>query len=1027
MSADTEMADATAAPPAGGIDEGLYSRQLAVFGTEAQAKMQRSTVLMVGLRGTGVEVAKNVILAGVREVGLLDAEPAEARDLSAQFYLKPEDVGRPRAAACFEMLRSLNTYVRTHVVDGPLSEALLDSGRYQVVVLADRPLSEQLRWGDACRARGIRVVCASAAGLLGSVMVDAGAQHTVSDKDGERPARGIVTHVTSGSPGVVTVNEDKRHGLETGDWVTFEEVEGMSELNSAPAQQVKVRTPFSFEIGDTTAMGAYTGEGYFNQVKRPETVSHLPLREALAQPDRCVVQDVYGRSSVLLALVLGLGRFADAHGGRAPRPDDDGEVREAASLAAAAGAERGTEVDEAAAARLLRGASAVVSPMAALLGGVAGQEVLKLVSGKFTPLNQVWLFDAADALPSDPPLSADDVRPAGDRYDDQVAVFGRALHERVRALRLFLIGAGAIGCEMIKNMAMMGAATAGSGAVHLTDMDQIEKSNLNRQFLFRPADVGRLKSEAAAGAARAMNPDLRVDAKAERVGADSEGVYNDEFWESLDCVVTALDNVEARLYVDQRCLYFQKPMLDSGTQGTKGNTQVVVPFLTESYGSSRDPPEESIPICTLKNFPNQIEHTIQWARDLFEGLFKQGPDEANAYLSSPTYLEDLEKQTGSEVDSLRTVLRLLVDERPLSFEACVEWARALFEVEFSHKIRQLLHVFPPDSVTASGSRFWSGKKRAPAPVDFDASDEAHLAFVVAAANLRAFNFGIKGSADPEAVARIVAGVKVPAFVPKQIRIATTDEEAKQQREEEEAAEDHDAVVAGLKARLPDTKDMVGFELHAVEFEKDDDTNFHMDFIAACSNLRARNYRIKEESKLNTKFIAGKIIPAIATTTALVTGLVCLELLKVIQGKPLEAYRNTYVNLALPLFTLSEPFEPARETATLKDRGEWRWSIWDKLDVDEGDITLQQYIDHFKEKLGLTVSMISAGRSMLYYHFGGPVLAKFQPRLGQPLSRVIQDVTKTEAGPAERFFLLETQVTDDNDEDVEIPSVRFKWR
>ena len=68
-------------------------------------------------------------------------------------------------------------------------------------------------------------------------------------------------------------------------------------------------------------------------------------------------------------------------------------------------------------------------------------------------------------------------------------------------------------------------------------------------------------------------------------------------------------------------------MIDSGTLGTKGNTQVVVPFMTESYGSSRDPPEESIPICTLKNFPSKIEHTIQWARDAFEGWFKQAPDE----------------------------------------------------------------------------------------------------------------------------------------------------------------------------------------------------------------------------------------------------------------------------------------------------------------------------------------------------------------------------------------------------------------
>ena len=64
-------------------------------------------------------------------------------------------------------------------------------------------------------------------------------------------------------------------------------------------------------------------------------------------------------------------------------------------------------------------------------------------------------------------------------------------------------------------------------------------------------------------------------------------------------------------YMDRRCVFFQKPLLESGTLGTKANTQVVIPFLSESYSSSQDPPEKSIPSCTVKNFPNAIEHTIQ--------------------------------------------------------------------------------------------------------------------------------------------------------------------------------------------------------------------------------------------------------------------------------------------------------------------------------------------------------------------------------------------------------------------------------
>nr|RLV62596.1 hypothetical protein DV515_00019145 [Chloebia gouldiae] len=117
--------------------------------------------------------------------------------------------------------------------------------------------------------------------------------------------------------------------------------------------------------------------------------------------------------------------------------------------------------------------------------------------------------------------------------------------------------------------------------------------------------------------------------------------------------------------MDRRCVYYRKPLLESGTLGTKGNVQVVIPFLSESYSSSQDPPEKAIPICTLKNFPNAIEHTLQvrpvpvlgcpghcspcfgvplvpgppsdtplsqWARDEFEGLFKQPAENVNQYL-----------------------------------------------------------------------------------------------------------------------------------------------------------------------------------------------------------------------------------------------------------------------------------------------------------------------------------------------------------------------------------------------------------
>merc|ERR1712060_664989 len=205
------------------------------------------------------------------------------------------------------------------------------------------------------------------------------------------------------------------------------------------------------------------------------------------------------------------------------------------------------------------------------------------------------------------------------RYGSQIAVLGKKIHQKLTDLNVFLVGAGALGCEYVKMLALLGIGTSSKGKVHVTDMDRIEISNLNRQFLFRKKDVGNPKSTTAGEACSLMNPNFAVQSYEIKVCPETEKQFNDSFWEKLDVVINALDNVKARLYVDMRCVYFAKPLLESGTLGPKCNTQVVIPSMTENYGASRDPPEKQAPTCTIHSFPHNIDHCLAWARSEFEG------------------------------------------------------------------------------------------------------------------------------------------------------------------------------------------------------------------------------------------------------------------------------------------------------------------------------------------------------------------------------------------------------------------------
>ncbi|KAJ1330030.1 hypothetical protein BSLG_009818 [Batrachochytrium salamandrivorans] len=183
----------------------------------------------------------------------------------------------------------------------------------------------------------------------------------------------------------------------------------------------------------------------------------------------------------------------------------------------------------------------------------------------------------------------------------------------LHACKILVIGAGGLGCELLKNLALSGFTD-----IHLIDMDTIDVSNLNRQFLFRRTDIGKSKAIVAAEFIMRRIPGVLVTPYYGKI-QDKDETYYSQF----SIIICGLDSVEARRWInativgmfDQDIPETLKPIIDGGTEGFKGQSRVILPRITACYECSLDMQTKPVtfPMCTIANTPRLPEHCIEWA------------------------------------------------------------------------------------------------------------------------------------------------------------------------------------------------------------------------------------------------------------------------------------------------------------------------------------------------------------------------------------------------------------------------------
>ncbi|KAH9006577.1 hypothetical protein EDB86DRAFT_2874952 [Lactarius hatsudake] len=506
------------------------------------------------------------------------------------------------------------------------------------------------------------------------------------------------------------------------------------------------------------------------------------------------------------------------------------------------------------------------------------------------------------------------------------AILGPKLHDRLPNVKVLMVGAGGIGCELLKNVVL-----AGFGHITLLDLDTIDLSNLNRQFLFRKKDVKQSKALVAARTASAFNPNVHITP----IHGNIKDTQFDLAWfRGFDIVLNALDNLDARRHVNRMCMAGNIPLVESGTAGYLGQVQPLLKDRTECFDCIPKPTPKTFPVCTIRSTPTQPIHCIVGQKAISQ-LFGEDED-------STDELDEAEKQgeNAQEIANLRKEAQAFKSVRTAlrsqNTSSCA--AKMVFQKVFHRDVLNLLSM----------EDMWRFRDK-PVPLDFDLiqSDQFILRGQAASAvdspadgSSHHANGGRDVDVQPSGSTSSHNGNSTAAIV------NDTTVRPSHGLKDQRSLSLRENLVLFVSSTERLAERLVTGKEEIISFDKDDDDT--LDFVTAAANLRSAAYGIPGKSRWEVKEMAGNIIPAIATTNAIISGLIVLQALHLLRAA-YDSMRNVHAQ-----FKPSAPLSAIKLSLPDPHCGVCR-DTYAMLQCDPSRMTLAEVLEGILDGSGREVS------------------------------------------------------------------------
>jgi ubiquitin-activating enzyme E1 len=655
-----------------------YSRQSYSIGQDVQTKLSESSILVIGYNTVSQEIIRNLALIGIAKIDIfLNSKILNENICSTGLYYKLIDNKIP-----LEDLRKLNPTIEINYVNILDENNELDIkkiiNKYNLLILTNSIIDDAININQITHKLNIPFIMCGTYGLMGYIFNDFGDNFSINDIDGEISDPLILESID----GKLIKFKDE-HKLSQDDIIIVTNSDGLE----TEYKIYRKKTPLIIELKNNISQNK---NDYCKIIrkKNSQTFNFEPLKKNINNITSIINDWSFdtNRNNLLHKLHISLDKYYIDFG-EIPKSWSitDWEIFQDKYLNKI---DFNTESDIMLAKKFCFTLRGEVLPFCSIIGGIVSHEVFKVLAHKYIPITQWCYMDYLDLINDSEIIEHTDYTNRNfktkTKYNGLVNVFGKKYLEIIQNTIPFIVGSGAIGCELVKNLGMMGIKE-----IYLTDPDHIEKSNLSRQFLFNDGDIRQSKSETVSKKIKLMNPDINIKSFNQKMCLETEEIFNKDFHSKINIYLNALDNVDARVYMDSIAIKYSKPLIDSGTMGSKGNVQVVIPYLTESYGSTTDPDEKTgIPICTIKAFPYKYEHTIQWARELFETEFNIIPTLLNKYKN----LDEIYKLNDADIKQLLNQLYKYKD-----FELTTEYfnnlLRTIYKENFIDNIKEIINKY----------------------------------------------------------------------------------------------------------------------------------------------------------------------------------------------------------------------------------------------------------------------------------------------------------------------------------------------